>query len=427
VLAVLGVGLGLGILLTWLLRRSEPGGGEGERRSADLEDVERRQAELYGRLRGALDPDEREALELEAARHLRAIEVLRTAQTSAAAPVVAAATAGRRQEATASPVPSRPGTGRLLAGFAAGVAVTLLIGWLVVSAQRDARPRQGESPVGGPPADHPEGAELSAVDGERLEGLRLRVAADADDLSARKQYALALLGTGQFFGAFSESQEILRRIPTDADGLYVEGMVRLQMGQDETAVELLDRVLAQYPEHVLALTAKGVALHRAGNTLGARMLWQQALAAAGGRNPQVERLLTLLEERTSEQPVSEPTAQGTPSAVPVPATPAGRSYRLRVELAAGTTAPVGATLFVFLRGDSPGPPVAVRRITAPDFPLDLELTAADSMLGRPLPERGTLGVRLDADGNASTRGAADLATEAPAATASATTLRLGGR
>ncbi len=422
VLAVLGTGLGLGLLLTWILRRAERGTLPSQSALTDLDGLEARQRDLYEQIRGAVDADEKGELELEAARNLRALELARSTL-----PVgrPAAPPGSRASSARAAPAPPRPSvTGRLLGAFAAGVAATVLLGWLVTSAQRDATPRADPGAQGEPASDHPEGAELSAADRERLSALRGRLEANPDDLSARKQYALALMGTGQFFGAFSQSQEILRRAPSDPDGLYVQGMVRLQMGQDEAAVALLDRVLAQYPEHVLALTAKGVALHRSGNGLGAGMLWRQAIEASGGRNPQVERLLALLEDRASEP--ATPEGSGAPASAASPAAPAGPSYRLRVELAAGATPPGGATLFVFLRGEAPGPPVAVRRISSPTFPLDLELTSADSMLGRPLPERGTLGARLDTDGNASTREQGDLETETPAATGSATTLRLGG-
>ncbi len=413
VVSVLAAGLGLGILLTWVLRRSETANVVSERLRADLKDLEGRQEELYRRLRGTLDRDEREAVELEAARNLQAVERLRATLPKGLA----------AQRVPSGPVPVGPvgtaprigASGRLLGAFAAGVATTLLLGWLVLTAQRDAQPRaDGTDGPGAPTADHPEGAELSPAERQRLEGLRARLAGNPEDLSARKQYAVALLGAGQFVGAFGESEEILRRIPLDPDGLYVQGMVRLQMGQDATAVELLDQVLARYPEHVLALTAKGVALHRGGNPLGARFLWQQALAASDGRNPQIERLLTLLDAPASDERPSADTA----------APPSRTAYRLHVELAGGATPAPGAALFVFLRGDAAGPPAAVKRLSAPVFPLDLELTAADSMLGAPLPERGTVGVRLDADGNASTRDARDLEVEAPAAAGVTTTLRL---
>jgi tetratricopeptide (TPR) repeat protein len=420
VLAVLGVGLAAGLLLAWRLRGREREADASAPLRSDLADLEGRQEELIARLRGPLEADEREAVETEAARNLRALERLRKALPDLA-PGPHAVEEPRRAGAPPAGAAGR----RPVAAFLAGAAVASLVGWLVVVAQRDARPRPGADAATAAPGEHPEGTQLSAGDRERLAILTEQVAANPEDLAARKRYALALLGTGQFFGAFRESQEILRRLPADTDGLYVQGVVRLQMGQDEAAVELLDQVLAQYPEHVLALTAKGVALHRVGNTLGARLVWQQALAASGGSNPQIEELLAVLEERAAAE--SEPAGVPAPAADAPPAgtAAAGPSYRVRVELATGAAVPPGATLFVVLRGDAPGPPAAVKRIATPVFPLEVDVTSADSMLGQPLPAIGTLGVRLDADGDASTRSGADLAAETPARSSALTTLRLG--
>ncbi len=446
VLTVLGLGLAGGAFLVWRLRGAGSGEASGEERAGELADLERRREALYARLRGeALEEDERIEVELEAARTLEAVERLR-AELPEARPAPCARVPGAKAPAVS--IPETAGTSRMRAGgasaaparagrtvaaFLAGAAASLLLTWLVLGAQRDARPRE-EAPAGPVATDHPEGPELSAEDRARLEALRARLEAQPADLGARKQYALALLGTGQFFAAFNESQEILGQVPGDPDGLYIQGMVRLQMGQDEGAVELFDGVLRQYPQHVLALTGKGVALYRAGDAPAARTVWQQALAASGGGNPQVEHLLRLLEERAAvagEPPVGAPAgemAAGGVAGVSEGGAPGGGadSFRLRVRLAASASPPPGAVLFVFLRGEAPGPPAAVKRVAAPEFPLELELTAADSMLGRPLPARGTLAVRLDADGNASTRGDADLAAEAPAAAGALAELELGG-
>jgi cytochrome c-type biogenesis protein CcmH len=84
-----------------------------------------------------------------------------------------------------------------------------------------------------------------------------------------------------------------------------------------------------------------------------------------------------------------------------------------VALAAGLEArvPPGATLFLIARhGDSDsGPPLAVKRITAPRFPLEFSLGSEDRML-ESLPFEGPLrlSARLDADGNATTRSPGDL-------------------
>ncbi len=76
----------------------------------------------------------------------------------------------------------------------------------------------------------------------------------------------------------------------------------------------------------------------------------------------------------------------------------------------------GATLFVIARGAADGPPLAVRRITAPAFPLEFEIGPNDRMIAS-VPFTGPLqlSARLDGDGNATTREPGDLRGTAKAA------------
>ncbi len=84
----------------------------------------------------------------------------------------------------------------------------------------------------------------------------------------------------------------------------------------------------------------------------------------------------------------------------------------------GDRVPPGATLFLIARRGDAGPPLAVKRIPAPRFPLDFTLGPEDRML-ETLPFEGPLRVsaRLDADGNATTRSPGDLQGAAPGAVA----------
>jgi hypothetical protein len=71
--------------------------------------------------------------------------------------------------------------------------------------------------------------------------------------------------------------------------------------------------------------------------------------------------------------------------------------------------PSGAVLFLIARTGAAGPPLAVKRIEAPRFPLDFEIGAADRMLPT-VPFTGALllTARLDSDGNATSRTPGDL-------------------
>jgi cytochrome c-type biogenesis protein CcmH len=72
-------------------------------------------------------------------------------------------------------------------------------------------------------------------------------------------------------------------------------------------------------------------------------------------------------------------------------------------------------LFVVARSPGGGPPLAVKRIEAPRFPVDFELGPDDRMI-QTLPFRGPLilTARLDGDGNASSRSPGDVQGSVPA-------------
>jgi len=93
--------------------------------------------------------------------------------------------------------------------------------------------------------------------------------------------------------------------------------------------------------------------------------------------------------------------------------PAGQPISGRIEVAPALAgeAPEGAILFVIARpeGATGGPPLAVLRIPGPEFPLEFEIGPGDVMIPSMRFEGPiSLSARLDADGNAMTRGATDL-------------------
>jgi len=71
-------------------------------------------------------------------------------------------------------------------------------------------------------------------------------------------------------------------------------------------------------------------------------------------------------------------------------------------------------LFVIARSPEGGPPLAVKRIQGPSFPLEFELGPGDRMVeARPFAGPLLLYARLDADGNATSRDPGDRQGAAP--------------
>ena len=214
---------------------------------------------------------------------------------------------------------------------------------------------------------------------------------------ARKRLAPGRLDAGLFFEAFKDAEGILAERPEDPDGLFIQGVVRLSMGDAAASLDLLDRVLARYPEHLQAMIYRGLALARTGDMDLAIGTWEMALEMAGGRHPDLEILLQQAQSAQSQAAAAPaapaPAPQGaSPSpaepVAPPPTTSAADSdvYHVTVELAPGVSVPPTAVLFVFLRPGETGPPVAVKRIPAPRFPMHLDLGAGDAMMaGAQLP------------------------------------------
>jgi cytochrome c-type biogenesis protein CcmH len=134
--------------------------------------------------------------------------------------------------------------------------------------------------------------------------------------------------------------------------------------------------------------------------------------------PDLSRIVPEGAERAAENKPA-PMGQGAGAAPPAApraeaeAAPVSGTITLAPEVEAKV--PPGAILFLIARGPAEGgPPLAVKRIESPAFPLDFTLGPDDRMI-QAMPFVGPLqlSARLDADGNAMTRQPGDLQGEPP--------------
>lgn len=101
---------------------------------------------------------------------------------------------------------------------------------------------------------------------------------------------------------------------------------------------------------------------------------------------------------------------------------AGAAIAGTVRLGAGLQAPPDSVLFIIARTGTAGPPVAVKRVPDPSFPLEFQIGPEDRMI-KAMPFTGPfqLSARADSDGNAATRTPGDLQGALPTAVAAGTT------
>jgi cytochrome c-type biogenesis protein CcmH len=106
------------------------------------------------------------------------------------------------------------------------------------------------------------------------------------------------------------------------------------------------------------------------------------------------------------------------TAAPPPATTSEKVLRGTVDVKPELKANLAATdtVYIIARKGAGGPPLAVKRVTDPKFPLSFELTEKDVMMGGPFDGDVELTVRVDKDGDAMTKNPGDLVGKGPAGT-----------
>ena len=100
--------------------------------------------------------------------------------------------------------------------------------------------------------------------------------------------------------------------------------------------------------------------------------------------------------RAPQQPPPPATA---PAPAAAPAT--GEAVHITLTVDSKASYPPTAVIWVIARaaGVTSGPPSAVKRVALGAFPITVDLSAADSMMGQPLPSKMRIEARIDSDGD----------------------------
>ena len=345
--AMLLAGVIVGVMFLYGMKRRQ---GRSDLERADLE--AKRDA-LIARLREGATSEERARLEAATAAVLRKLD-----STSGGKPPPA--------------VPAPDSRGRLSStavGFlwgAGSVAVLAGIGWFVV---QSAKPK--ETPAVSPMAS----ADRSLSDLERS------VQQNPDNLLLRDDLAKAYLDRENLNGVAEQTQYVLQRNPNDARALTYQALVHIAARQPEAAAAMLQRATHSDPDLIDAWVG---------------LAW---LNAQGGDMKHAEAAIDEAKRRHPEQAARLDQLMAHLRAPPEPS----RTDSVHITLRADASAkyPPGAIIFVIARAEGvrSGPPAAVKRLPVGTFPMTVELSAADSMMGQPLPAKMRIEARIDADGD----------------------------
>jgi tetratricopeptide (TPR) repeat protein len=340
--AMLLAGVIVGAMFLYGMRRRQ---GRGDLERADLE--AKRDA-LVARLRESHDP----ALELEAAEVLRKLDKL---GSPTATP--------QRTQSTQS----------TLKGFLWGAGSVGAIAAIAFFVMQQSKPVVKETP-----------APAAATDS--LSDLERSVQQNPDNLPLRDDLAKAYLDRNNIDGVAEQTRYVLQKNPNDARALTYSAIVHIIARQPQAAAAMLEKATQSDPNLVDAWV--GVAWLSAQNGDIARA--EAAMGEAKKRHPEMTARLDELMARlrTPEQPAQA--SQPASDAVHVTLNYKGQAR---------------GTIFVFARaaGVTAGPPAAVKRLPVSTFPITVDLSASDSMMGQPLPQKMRIEARIDSDGDPMTR------------------------
>src|SRR4051794_32354259 len=279
-------------------------------------------------------------------------------------------------------------------GFIWGAASVAVLGGIAWFVTEKATPKTDTAAA--PMASAPQAQQSDPA----LQQIEAAVAKSPDDLEMRNQLAKAYLERENLMGVFDQTKYILARTPDDARALTYQALVRMSMGQRDPAAEMLRHAIKSDPQLLDAYVALAWDDIQRGKTADA----EAQMAEATRRHPDQKARLDDVLSKMKEQ-AKNPAPAAAPAAAPASS---GPSVHVTLTLAGAAPSP-NAVLFVIARaaGQTAGLPAAVKRIAGPTFPLDIDLSAADSMMGQPLPATVRIEARIDTDGDPLTKNPSD--------------------
>jgi hypothetical protein len=186
------------------------------------------------------------------------------------------------------------------------------------------------------------------------------------------------------------------------------GFILIQAGHADGALMAFDKALGLAPNLPMALWGKGMTLYQdKKDYAGAKEVFEKLLhlMPVGKERVEVERILAEMPQ-SGQKPRQQTDKSG-------PASPASQQITGKItidpKLKAGGDSP--AILFVIARpaGAAKGPPLAVKKIDRPIFPVSYSLGPENVMMqGVSFTGSVAITVRLDKDGNPTTRQPGDL-------------------
>lgn len=229
-------------------------------------------------------------------------------------------------------------------------------------------------------AHTPESGEMDAM----IDGLRSRLTENPEDLDGWLLLARTLKATQRFPEA-AQALETANRIAPGNPQVMVDMVeTNIFLSSDgkisDESVATLTQVLDQYPDMQKALWLMGIASSQAGDDAFAISYWESLMEQLEPGSPTAESVQSQINQAQARMGMD--VAEAPAVAAPEDGTWPGIKLIVNADDSGQSKIPAGGVLYVMIRAPGPamGPPLGVRRVIDPVFPLELKISDQDSML-----------------------------------------------
>lgn len=144
----------------------------------------------------------------------------------------------------------------------------------------------------------PASAAATAAPSAELAQLEAAVNANPDNIEMRLALARQFLMTDRLMEVYAHTEHILQRDPQNAAALTYQSIVRLAMGETDTALSMVQRALEQDPDFIDAYVQLALIHANAGRTADAEKAMRDAMA----RHPEEKQALESILAQIQIQP-----------------------------------------------------------------------------------------------------------------------------
>jgi cytochrome c-type biogenesis protein CcmH len=255
----------------------------------------------------------------------------------------------------------------------------------------------------------PRSSESDLITGDFLTGTN----SSSGDVRTALDEGKRAFGNQEFPKAIEAFKKVLATDPNNPEAHSYMGFILVQAGHGDGALMAFDKALSQAPNFPMALWGKGLVLYQdkkdyaAAREIFARLM---DLVPPGEERNEIAKVLG--EIPTTGGQKSKPGPAGAATAASVSS--AQVTGKITIDPKLKTKLDPNAALFIIARpaGGAGGPPLAVKKIDHPSFPLDYSLSQENVMMqGMPFTGKINITIRLDKDGNPVTRTPGDMSGE----------------